>query len=143
MYLVAAALDLRLPVKPRCERRFANRGPDLQLGDVDAWIEAVAVTPGTGDDAVRPAELGKVHDVPHDAIKLRILNGLSEKQCKYEKYQAEGVVRSPEPCVVAINAGLVPSAHLELPIPRVVSAVFPFGMPAVRINKETGEIVDS
>jgi hypothetical protein len=79
MYLVAAALDLGLPVKPRRERRFAKRGPDLQIGDVDAWIEAVAVTPGVGDDAVPSAELGTVRSVPHDRIKLRLLGGLSEK----------------------------------------------------------------
>jgi hypothetical protein len=103
MYLVAAVLDLGLPVRPRCERRFANRGPDLQIGDVAAWIEAVAVTPSVGDDAVPTAELGKVRSVPHDGIKLRLLSGLSEKRRRYEDYRVGNVVRPGEPCVVAIK----------------------------------------
>ena len=44
LYLCTALLDLRLSVTPRESRRRRDEGPDLQVGDVEAWCEAIAVT---------------------------------------------------------------------------------------------------
>ena len=143
MYLAAALLDLGLDLKRREARRFATRGPDIQIGDVTAWIEAVAVTKGAKENAVPETEIGEGREVPHDRIKLRLLNGRSEKQRKYECYRKADIVRSGEPCVIAINDGLVPSSRLDLSLPRIVSAVFPFGIPVVSINTVTEDVVES
>ncbi len=71
-------------------------------------VEAIAVTPGVGVDAVEEPEPGKARSVPHDAIKLRLTSGLAEKRWKFENYCLDGLVRSGDPRVVAINAALVP-----------------------------------
>jgi hypothetical protein len=52
-------------------------------------------------------------------------------------------VKLGEACVVALNGALIPSVRQELPMPRIVSAVFPFGMPAARIDTHSGEIIES
>src|SRR5205814_2421273 len=51
MYLVAALLDRGHDVRARATRRIRDGGPDIQIGDVDAWVEAVIATPGVGPDA--------------------------------------------------------------------------------------------
>ncbi len=140
MYLCAALLDLGLPVTPRDSRRRRDEGPDLQLGDVDAWCEAIAVTAGTGPDAVVEAEVGKARSVPHHAIKLRLTSALVEKARKFAEYTSSGLVLDSEPCIVAINAAMVPSARKELDVPRIVASVFAVGWPTVLMDMETGAI---
>ena len=143
MYLCAALIELGLPVTPRTSRRCRNEGPDVQVGNVDAWFEAIAVTPGSGVDAVDEPELGVVRSVPHDAIKLRLTSAIAEKRRKFEKYCKRKLVLPDEPHVIAVNAALVPSARRELDVPRIVAAVFPFGWPTVDIDVSSGEVVDS
>jgi hypothetical protein len=140
IYLCAALLDLRLPVTPRDFRRRRDQGPDLQLGDVDAWCEAIAVTAGDGPDAVEEAVSGQIRAVPHDAIKLRLTAALNEKKRKFEGYATSGFVSDAEPCIVAINAALVPSSTVELDVPRIVASVFGFGWPTVVLDEATGTI---
>lgn len=148
MYLCAALLEVGLQVIPRTLRKCQNKGPDIQIGhgknsDKIVWCEAIAVTAGTGPDAVRKSEPGKVSRVPHDAIKLRLTSALGEKRDKFSKYVLKEDVSADEPCIVAINAALVPSARKELNVPRIVASVFPFGWPTVQVNIENNTITGS
>lgn len=144
MYLCATLLEAGIQVTPRAGRPRQNEGPDLQLqiANVSAWCEAIAVTAGEGQDAVLEPPHGEVHDVPHDRIKLRLLSALSDKRKKFEIYASNGIVREGAPCVVAINAFQVPYAYNELEVPRIVSSVFPIGWPTVRMSLKTGKLVD-
>lgn len=142
MYLCGVLLEIGLPVTKRTFRRRSDEGPDVQVGHVDGWLEAIAVTPGYGPDAVTESQLGRVRSVPHDAIKLRLTSALAEKARKFDTYCSKQLVLPEEPRVVAINAALVPSARLELDVPRIVAAVFPFGWPAVDIDVSSGKVVD-
>lgn len=143
MYLCAALIELGLPVTPRTSRRRRNEGPDIQVGNVDAWFEAIAVTPGSGVDAVDEPELGVVRSVPHDAIKLRLTSAVAEKELKFKKYCERELVLPDEPRVIAVNAALVHSARKELDVPRIVAVFFAFGWPAVDIDVSSGKVVDS
>ena len=141
-YLCKVLLDVGLPVTPRPHRRHQSKGPDLQLGDVDAWCEAIATRPGTGCDAVpSPPETG-VSEVPDKALKVRLANALEEKRRKYEKYEATGLVGRDEPRIVAINAGAIPSATKEFDPPRIVRTVFPVGWPIARWDPATDRLSD-
>src|SRR5271165_1159533 len=52
MYLAAILLDQNKPIVPLAERRFRLKGPDIQVGQVPTWFEAIVATTGTGTDAV-------------------------------------------------------------------------------------------
>lgn len=143
LYLCSGLLAVGLPVTAREDRRKRDQGPDLQIGDVRAWFEAIAVTAGTGDDAVAPSATSAVVDVPDAQIKLRLLSALRTKCCKFEKYVASGLVGSDEPRVVAINAGEVPYAFMEYDPPRIVRSVLPFGWPMVSVDRQTGAFADA
>lgn len=141
--LCADLLEAQLPVTPRAGRRAHDTGPDLQVGDVESWFEAIAVTPGTGPDAVPKRNTDRVSEVPDAQIKLRLTSALRDKNCKLEGYKSNGLVHPHEPCVVAINAGSVPYAHKELDTPRIVRSVFPIGWPTVNVDTAAGTITDS
>jgi len=142
LYLADILRASDLDLCKRSGRRYARKGPDFQLGNVTAWVEAVAVTAGTGTDAVVDSQPGIVSSVPDDPIKLRLLNGIYEKLRKYRRYRESNIVLDSEPYVVAVNAALVPSASLELDVPRIVRVVFPLGFPTVTLDKGSGHVVD-
>jgi len=141
MYVVCALLELGLPVVPRCDRKRGDRGPDVLVAP-STWIEATAVTAGTGADAVPEATPGRVRSVPDEGIKLRLLSALEDKRVKFEGYRASGVVGLTDPCVVAINAGLVPSADIERRVSRILRALLEIGDEAAVMDRSTGEITN-
>lgn len=121
MYVAAAMHDLSLPLVPRAMRKSPNAGPDLQIGP-NVWIEAIAVTAGTGPDAiVRPP--GGFTSVPEEKIKLRLLSGLTEKRNKFDGYRKNGLVGKDDICVVAINDALAYGLSFEWDLPRIVRSV--------------------
>ena len=86
MYLAATLLDLRLRLVPRAARKKRDAGPDLQVGS-NVWLEAIAVTEGTGPDAVATAPIGVASQVPDNQMKLRLISGVDEKRGKFERYE--------------------------------------------------------
>ena len=77
IYLAAALLRLGFPITREADRRHPkNHGPDIQVGNVQAWIEATAVEQGTRLDAVPDWCFGEGREVPDDEIKLRLSNAL-------------------------------------------------------------------
>lgn len=141
MYLGCSLLEGGRFVVPRERRRTIHKGPDLQLENDAGWIEAIAVTPGEGADAVEEGPSGKERSVPDDRIILRLLAGIGEKRRKYDGYLCGEVVRPNEPYVIAINAALVPSARSEQSIPRIVRAVYPFGYEQIHFDTRTLDAV--
>ncbi|MFA6954695.1 MAG: hypothetical protein WC538_02345 [Thermoanaerobaculia bacterium] len=143
MYLVAALLDRGLPVTKRELRRRRNGGPDIQIGDVDAWVEAVTAGEGSGDDAVPPLRTdGSFAFAPDIEILLRITNAIDAKWKKYNAYRESGLVKSGEPFIIAINGARLPCAR-QGPggAPRIVRAVFGIGPLVVLLDPETGQCV--
>jgi hypothetical protein len=115
----------------------------MQLAAPATWIEAVVATPGTGPDAVREPAPGTVATVPHDAMKLRLINALDTKRLKQQEYMDKGYILADDPLVVAVNAAPISSALLEQTVPRIVSSVYPIGNEVWRIDRRTAKVVDS
>jgi len=144
LLLAASLVDAALPVAPNNQRRYRSKGPDIQVGitPVTAWIEATAVTPGQGVDQVREGG-NRVRTVPDGSIKLRLLAAIHEKKTKHDHYVRTGLVSADEPFVIAINDALVPSAFLELRVPRIVRCVFPFGDEVLEVDLAKHSITGS
>jgi len=144
MYLTATLLDHHLPVMPTGKRRHGGgKGPDIQVGSVDAWFEAIAVTAGEGPDAVPGYSFGEFAPVPDEAFKLRLSAGVREKSLKYQKYLDKGLVHASEPFVIAVNGGDVPHVYQDIFPPRIVSVLFRFGPEAIRFDLRTNTFGDS
>jgi len=141
LYLAAALQDSGL----RLEKQGHVKGPDILLQDANqrTWVEAIAVEPGNGADAVTEATPGEVHDVPDDQIKLRLTNALDEKFRKYQHYINKSFVSDSDPFIIAVNAARVPSARKERELPRIVRTLFPIGYEVLHIDKETLKLAGS
>lgn len=140
MYLVAALLDTGKELeRSRCT------GPDICIESVNLpkiWIEAIAPQSGSGVDAVQEVRPRVVSSVPDDKIQLRLLNAFDEKFRKFKKYIGKNLVSCNEPCVIAINAALVPLARPDDDdVPRIVRSLLPIGNPVVTISRHTLEII--
>lgn len=140
MQVAAGLLDAGVTLVPRDQRSPRNAGPDLLSATPYVWIEAIAVQAGKGEDAVPTPPERVAYSVPDDQILLRIIQAIDAKRGKREDYIARGWVRESDPYVVAINSGNLPNGKSELPLPRIVRAVFPFGHYAVSMDVSTGSI---
>ena len=141
LYLAACLLRDGMRLVPRSRRGLRDRGPDLQMEQPPVWIEAIAPTQGTGPDAVTDGIPGMVRDVPDDGIKLRILSAIQEKFEKFEHYVRNGTISSSDPCVVAVNTGMVQKMWGDREVPRIVRSLFPFGHEVIEISRRDGRVV--
>lgn len=140
MYLTAALLDRGHNVMQRPAKRMRDGGPDIQVGNVEAWVEAVIATPGVGPDAVPELDTdpsSPAREVPDRELLLRITNAIDEKWRKYLGYRKADKVRADEPFVIAINGANLPTGLLESSPPRIARAVFGIGSLVVSFDRET------
>lgn len=140
MQVTGGLLEAGAVLVPREQRSPRNAGPDLLSAKPHVWIEAIAVEAGKGDDAVPTPPEGVAYSVPDDQILLRIVQAIDAKRAKREDYVARGWLRASDPYIVAVNSGNLPNGKSELPLPRIVRAVFPFGHYAVSMDVRTGNI---
>jgi hypothetical protein len=144
MYLAGVLLDQKLPVAANDIRQHRRgRGPDIQVGSVEAWFEAIAATAGEGPDAVPGYSFGECEPVPDEAFKLRLTAAIWEKLRKYQEYLKDGLVSESEPFVIAVNGGAVPHVYQEIFPPRIVGVLFPIGTEVVRFDPQTNTFGDS
>jgi hypothetical protein len=119
--------------------------PDIATRLTDGrrlWIEAVSLSWGapTNPDAPPPLHEG-FQPAPIKSALMRHTNALREKRNKFRLYRRNGVVKDEDCCVVAMSSGGL-HPHVEgVSLPRVVSAVLPFGDEVVTLNKGTLEVV--
>lgn len=140
MYLVHTLLQNGIGITPRSSRN-STKGPDILLADGVTFIEAVLATSGCGRDAVPdpPSRRGAYSGLPDDQMKLRLLNAIDEKLKKYHRYRETGVLSSEDRYVIAVSGSAIGMARHELPIPRIVRAVFGLGNLQVHIDLESGQ----
>jgi len=112
MYLAATLLEQGFPVMGRERRRFRTKGPDVQIGNLDAWLEAIAVTAGTGLNTVQefdPESKIAINMLNlQDKVKLRLTSAIHDKHQKYQTYKKNGIVKEGEPFIIAVNSALIP-----------------------------------
>lgn len=119
------------------------KGPDIEIkntGFSRILVEAVAVSPGSGEDKV---PLPKLDDkmwfrIPEERIVLRYTTAIDAKHQKYIQYTNNkngNVIEKSEPYIIAVNGGKVPYAwDSDDEIPYIVQAVLPFGSPNLEVN---------
>ena len=142
LYLAYTLDTIGIKLVPRDEREPARHGPDLLAMQPKVWIEAVAPGRGQGADAVQESSLGGVFSVPDEQIKLRLRSSIEEKRLQLQRYTEHGWVAPGDPVVVAINGKRIPSAQLEITIPRIIRCVIPFGHERFLIDPHNAEVLD-
>ena len=137
LYLAFSLTEHRVDL----EENSRTEGPDLRLKHDPVWIEAVTASAGIGEDAVRRPVPGSVYSVPDAQIKLRLSSAIAAKAAKFIGYRSAGVVGQSDMLVIAVNASDVPNARTDMPLPRIVRVLFPFGNPVAHLNGESFEVV--
>jgi len=142
MYLACTLLDNSIPILN------TGKGPDFLIKQNAGriWIEAIAPTSGAdvNVDRVPEMKLGVASRVPDEQIILRYSSAIKEKyDNKYNKYVGDGVIASNDAYVIAINGCKIPSAIMELEVPRILKAVFPIGYKQIKIDTKTGIVIDT
>lgn len=134
MYLGCILLDYDFNLK----KKTKEEGPDIQLlvKDRSIWIEAVAPTSGTGEDAVPDAKGNFiVRDVPDEKIILRLTGAIKVKYEQYKNYKSNNLIGPNDYYVIAVNGGRIPLSLLERDIPFIVMSVLPFGDLVIKKTK--------
>ncbi len=118
---------------------FATRLPDGR----HLWLEAVGLSWGRPDNPDRaPALREGFQAAPVRQALLRMTSALKEKRDRFRNYLKAGVVGAEDVCVIAMSSGgLYPHAE-GVGLPRIVSAVLPFGDEKITIDRATGEVVE-
>ena len=111
-------------------------GPDFEIQDKEGkritWIEAIAVTKGKGIDKVPDISYGVVQSVPVDQISLRLSSALKEKYEKYLVYIKNGIIKSEDPYIIAVDRS---ECGLGDPYgPQILSVLFGIGDPALHMR---------
>jgi len=146
MYLVATLLEYDFPVVTRENRRSTKKigSPDVQVGNVIAWFEAITVSAGSNLDEV--SELNPkskvAKDVPQDKIKMRLTHAIQCKNKTHQTYIRNEVVKEGEPFIIALNASQIPHTLIELSIPWIVKALFGIGHEVLQFDRNTKEVED-
>jgi hypothetical protein len=140
MYLAAGLLNGGLTLVPSKERKLKAGGPDILISEPRCFVEAIAVKPGIGADAVTKAEPLVVRSVPKREITLRLRQAIDEKHKKYQGYLAKGLLAPSDAYVIGIDGAAVPSTRGEPELPWIVCAVFPFGDSVFHLDKESREV---
>lgn len=113
-----------------------DAGPDFDVWDKSgerrlAWIEAIAVRKGKGDDRVPGMMAGVATSVPEEKMLLRLANALDEKYKKYHRDLKNGIVKGHEPYVIAINRSSLD--HVDPGLPLILKVLFGIGHLTLRI----------
>jgi len=114
-------------------------GPDIlfEHEGVRYWVEAVSPGPGEGPNAVpqRSPDNNLVPMIPAGKLLLRLTHAMREKELKFEKYRAKGIVNEDDACVIAVNISGIRDADLfDQDGPMAVRALFPVGEVVLRFK---------
>ncbi len=133
---------------PRSERSVGGGQPDLCVVEdgCRTWIEAIAPTRGEalGDQVPNILPInqgGSVVSVPLRETQLRTTSAFWTKSQKLQGYLDEGVVAPSDRRIIAISASRFAEVASEDP-PLVMSCLFPIGAAYVRVNRNSGEVVE-
>ncbi len=135
----------------RALRKSEQAGPDFGIvhKGKTIWIEAVVPEPkGIPSDYLEPPRRPtgdsidlEMRTVPHEAIQLRLLSVVADKQRKIAEYIAAGTIAKDECTVIAVNACRLSGTNIFdqglSQLPLIVETVFPIGPLAVPLSTDT------
>jgi hypothetical protein len=128
LFLIAVLVDAGLALE-----RAPRRGPDICVRLATGkrcWIEAVAPTPGVGDDAVfqRPPGPWRGSLPKDDTLMLRYRSVLEDKLRDLDRYKADGIVAPDDAYLIAVYQGAIIDSDLhDDDLPALAKAVFGVG----------------
>ena len=133
---------------PRSERNAGGGQPDICVLEDGSrtWIEAIAPTKGkAGSDQVPTIlpinEGGGLVPVPLRQTQLRTTSAFWTKSKKVKAYLEEGAIDPSERIIIAISASRFATVATEGP-PLILSSLFPIGAAFVRVERNSGEVVE-
>ena len=144
MYLTCTLIHKSFDVVPKQGRA---RGPDIKLthASTTIWVEAVTPTtgvPGKPNSVPRP-KTGVAQDIPDEQMTLRYCSVIRDKYfTKYFTYLKDGIVRSGDCYVIALNGCRMPWRGGDYEPPRIVRSVLPFGWQWVTVDTSSHSIVN-
>lgn len=121
-----------------------NSGPDFVINqgeDDEIYIEAVACRHGDSADKVQELILAtriediSVHDIPENAMLLRLASSINYKAKKYKDF----IQTKNKPYIIAVNKGAL--RHPDPEIPLILKCLF--GFTCQCFKKINGELVYS
>ncbi|MHC1791039.1 hypothetical protein [Solidesulfovibrio sp.] len=126
-------------------------GPDFKalIDGTVVWFEAISPKPeGLPKEYFCPVAEGtsiRCITVPFEKILLRVTSAIRDKAKKFDHYISDGIVNENDICVVAIDTtqlGMDGAVGVSQN-PTIVEATYPIGPLELKIDRETGDIVDS
>jgi type I restriction enzyme S subunit len=144
MYLTCTLVHKSFKVVPKQGRA---RGPDIKITHASTTIWVEAVTPTTGDsskpDSVPPIKTGVAQQIPDEQMTLRYCSVIHDKYFdKYFTYLKDGIIRSSDCYVIALNGCRMPWPGGDYEPRRIVRSVLPFGWPVVTVDTSSHNVVD-
>lgn len=135
-------LDIGWELLPAKEGQpdFGRKLPDGRT----LWIECITPSWGAENNPDKPPKLERgFQPAPVREWLLRHTAAMKEKGEKFRGYIEAGTVDPNDCCVVAINSGKL-WPHVDgAGLPRIVSAVLPFGDEVITLDRKTLEVVDA
>lgn len=141
MYVAFALKRNGICLVPRGRRKPKRNGPDLLAEDPDVWIEVVAATSGRGADRLQTPVSGICYKVPTDPYVLRLRSVIEEKAGKLDTYIKREYIRDGQAAVIAICGALLEYRYSELPVPRIVRALYGVGDLVLSIDRTTTKVI--
>jgi hypothetical protein len=138
MYVAQILRANGLALVPRSRRVPKLTGPDLLAEHPQVWIEAVTAQRGVGPDGLRSPEPGKVYDVPTTAYILRLRSAIEYKAEQLKHHIQLGYIKDGQAAVIAVSGALLEFRYSELPVPRIVRALFGVGDLVLEIDRTSG-----
>jgi len=133
------SLNKVLVAQPRTKKR--QIGPDLYVKNPSVWIEAIAPTPGIGEDALLDPPIGKAYNVPLREYILRLRTAIEAKTSVFRHYIDNDVIPPSEPTIIAVSGAVLPTKFLEQATPRIVRALLGVGNHVLLLNEGSGDVM--
>jgi len=143
MYLTCTLINKSYNVVPKQTRA---RGPDIKIAHASKTIWVEAVTPRSGGsskpDSVPSPIIGIVQQIPDEQITLRYRSAIHDKYFdKYFRYLRDGIIKSGDCYIIALNGCRMPWRGGDYEPPRIVRSVLPFGWPVVTVDTSAHKVV--
>jgi hypothetical protein len=140
-HFLSQQFTLELPKKKK-----NNQGPDFcfQHEGKTIWVEAVAPTPGRGENRVPPLIYdGSAQKPPKEKIILRYQSSLRDKAKEFEDDRNNGIVKHDDIQIIAVSDADLPlfSKNGAWGHPYILNALFPMGDYRIEINRNSGQSV--
>lgn len=144
MYLTCTLVHRSFNVVPKQGRA---RGPDIKIAHASTtiWVEAVTPTSGASSkpDSVPPPKMRVAQQIPDEQMTLRYRSVIHDKYFdKYFTYLKDGIIRSDDCYVIALNGCRLPWRGGDYEPPRIVRSVLPFGWPVVTVDTSSHNVVN-